>query len=271
MSNYINIKKRARTRRLVKCNCPDCNRKYVDPRTRNKHLHNKNDTNTSASFEDDLVTESSTVIEDAPTIEPSSHSFINEGFSQEGTSFLENVESKFPQLRRRVRSNNTFWEYDDQMQIDENNNNLVDKAFDQEHNYSDEDFNDNEEEDFERTVDNDENEEGSDNFENYSSPRYEFSDDTFYENYEDIDGEWMLIFILRFQTRFRLADTAVNTLINFLYRVLIKLDPNRFKKFPTSLYTARKKLRLRQNLLTFSVCPLCHKLHDINDVKSHTI
>jgi hypothetical protein len=71
--------------------------------------------------------------------------------------------------------------------------------------------------------------------------------------------------------RFRLADTAVDTLINFLYHVLIKLDPNRFENFPSSLYTARKKLRLRQNLLTFSVCPSCHKLHDINDVKNHTI
>ncbi|GET49829.1 uncharacterized protein LOC114575495 [Rhizophagus irregularis DAOM 181602=DAOM 197198] len=41
--------------------------------------------------------------------------------------------------------------------------------------------------------------------------------------------------------------------------------------FPTSLYTARKKLGLKHQFVKFSVCPLCHKLHNIDEVKQHTI
>ncbi|CAB5330319.1 unnamed protein product [Rhizophagus irregularis] len=41
--------------------------------------------------------------------------------------------------------------------------------------------------------------------------------------------------------------------------------------FPTSLYTARKKLGLKHQFVKFSICLSCHKLHNIDDVKQHTI
>ncbi|CAB5208053.1 unnamed protein product [Rhizophagus irregularis] len=41
--------------------------------------------------------------------------------------------------------------------------------------------------------------------------------------------------------------------------------------FPTSLYTARKKLGLKHQFVNFSVCLSCYKLHNIDDVKQHTI
>ncbi|GES88608.1 hypothetical protein RCL_jg24019.t1 [Rhizophagus clarus] len=58
----------------------------------------------------------------------------------------------------------------------------------------------NEDEDFERTIGNNEDDEDSNNFENYSSPHYELSDDTFNKNYKNwqYTDNWMLIFILRF-------------------------------------------------------------------------
>ncbi|CAB4375945.1 unnamed protein product [Rhizophagus irregularis] len=48
-------------------------------------------------------------------------------------------------------------------------------------------------------------------------------------------------------------------------------DDGNDNDFPTSLYTARKKLGLKHQFVKFSVCPSCHKLHNIDDVKQHTI
>src|SRR3984957_15950812 len=136
-------------------------------------------------------------------------------------------------------------------------------------NDDDDDRNDGDDED-----DGDSDDDGDDgktnNFEDYSSPSYDFPDN-FNENLQNIDDDWIIIFILRFQTRFRLSDTAIDTLIKFVKHVLTELDCNRFKNFPTSLHTARKKLRLKHQFVTFSVCPSCHKLHNMKDVKQHTI
>ncbi|CAB5360687.1 unnamed protein product [Rhizophagus irregularis] len=75
----------------------------------------------------------------------------------------------------------------------------------------------------------------------------------------------------RKRSRFRLADTAIDTLIKFIKHILTNFNYDRFKDFPTSLYTARKKLGLKHQFVKFSVCPSCHKLHNIDDVKQHTI
>jgi hypothetical protein len=254
----MNIETRSRTRRLVKCDCPNCKGKYVDPRTRNKHSRRKIE---PVLFEDDLTVESSAAIEDSPIIE-ASHSFINE---EERTSFLENVRSKFPKLRKRVRKNNTRREYEMQISKDnEDNDNLDDDEDDDD---EDDDDDDNEEDDDDDNDDNEEDDdddndnedddddsdneddEGSNNFENYSPPPYEFSDDTFEENWQHIDEEWIVVFILRFQTRFRLADTAVDTLIKFLYHVLTKLN----RKFSNISIYRKKEIKIGSTI-TFILC-----------------
>src|SRR5436305_11121342 len=68
-----------------------------------------------------------------------------------------------------------------------------------------------------------------------------------------------------------LLDTAIDTLIKFVKHILTKLDNDRFKNFPSSLYTARKKLGLNHQFVTFFICPSYHKLHNIEDVKQHII
>ncbi|CAG8735586.1 15955_t:CDS:1, partial [Funneliformis caledonium] len=104
----------------------------------------------------------------------------------------------------------------------------------------------------------------------YSPPDFDFPDS--FDDLQNIDKEWIIIFILRFQTRFRLSDTATDTLIKFVKHVLTELDHNdQFKDFLTSLYTTRKKLGLKYQFITFSVCPSYHKLYNINDVEQHTI
>ena len=46
---------------------------------------------------------------------------------------------------------------------------------------------------------------------------------------QNIDEDWIIVFILRFQTRFRLSDTAIDTLIKFVKHVLKILDCKQFK------------------------------------------
>ncbi|CAG8759381.1 11387_t:CDS:2, partial [Funneliformis caledonium] len=70
---------------------------------------------------------------------------------------------------------------------------------------------------------------------------------------------------------FRLPDIAIDMLIKFVKHILTELDHEQFKNFSTSLYTIRKKLGLKHQFVTFFVCSSCHKLHNIDDVKQHTI
>ncbi|CAG8713387.1 11921_t:CDS:2, partial [Funneliformis caledonium] len=100
-------------------------------------------------------------------------------------------------------------------------------------------------------------------------PNYDFPEN--FNDLQNIDEDWIIVFILRFQTRFRLPDIAIDTLIKFIKHVLTELDHEQFKNFPTSLYTTRKKLKLKHQFVTFSVCSSCHKLHNIDDVEQHTI
>ncbi|CAG8597269.1 4912_t:CDS:2 [Funneliformis caledonium] len=113
-------------------------------------------------------------------------------------------------------------------------------------------------------------EESSIELQDYSPPGFDFPDS--FDDLQNIDKEWIIIFILRFQTRFCLSDTVTDILIKFVKHVLIELDHNdQFKDFPTSLYTTRKKLGLKHQFIMFSVCPSCHKLYNVNDVEQYTI
>ncbi|CAB4385968.1 unnamed protein product [Rhizophagus irregularis] len=203
--------RRIKTKTKEKCYCNKCNRKNVDPRTKQKH-------SMSLSLDD------ATTSNDPMSI---GSSFVNEEISidpQESTSSSENL-STFSSKRRKRSSDNGD--------------------------------------------DGDDNGEETNIFEDYSPPNYDFPNNI-NENLQNID-DWIIVFVLRYQTRFRLADTAIDTLIKFIKHILTNFNYDRFKDFPTSLYTARKKLRLKHQFVKFSVCPLCHKLHNINDVKQHTI
>ncbi|CAB5386734.1 unnamed protein product [Rhizophagus irregularis] len=211
-------------------------------------------------------------------------SFVNEEISidpQESTSSSENL-STFSSKRRKRSRYNTYLECDTQMQNinDSDDNNDSNEETD---NYGDSD-------DVDDSDDNDDGDDGDDNddgddsdngdngddngeetniFEDYSPPNYDFPNNI-NENLQNIE-DWIIVFVLRYQTRFRLADTAIDTLIKFIKHILTNFNYDRFKDFPTSLYTARKKLGLKHQFVKFSVCPSCHKLHNIDDVKQHTI
>ncbi|CAB4378119.1 unnamed protein product [Rhizophagus irregularis] len=212
-------------------------------------------------------------------------SFVNEEISidpQESTSSSENL-STFSSKRRKRSRYNTYLERNTQMQNinDSDDNNDSNEETD---NYGDsddgDDSNDNDDgddsddnddgndsddnDDGDDSDDNDDGDDGDDNddgddsdngddgddngeetniFEDYSPSNYDFPNNI-NENLQNID-DWIIVFVLRYQTRFRLADTAIDTLIKFIKHILTNFNYDRFKDFPTSLYTARKKLGLK--------------------------
>ncbi|CAG8756000.1 13241_t:CDS:2, partial [Funneliformis caledonium] len=225
---------RSRTRHQVKCFCSKCKEIYVDLRTKNKHSINATNTSISLQDENNLI------------IESSRYSFINKEFFieyQEDVSQLDNLVILSSKMRKRNRKN-TLLEYD---------------KINQEVFSSNED----DHKEINNDIDN------INNYTNYSPPNYDFPEN--FNDLQNIDEDWIIVFILRFQTRFRLPDIAIDTLIKFVKHVLTELDHERFKNFSTSLYTTRKKLGLKHQFVTFSVCSSYHKLQNIDDVEQYTI
>ena len=60
--------------------------------------------------------------------------------------------------------------------------------------------------------------------------------------------------------RFQLSDSAINALIQFFKLVLLDVDKNRFEKFPSSAYMARKLMGFVKKSRIYAVCPDCDKL-----------
>ncbi|CAB4374871.1 unnamed protein product [Rhizophagus irregularis] len=203
-------------------------------------------------------------------------SFVNEEISidpQESTSSSENLSTFSSKRRKRSSddnndSNEETDNYGDSDDGDDSDDN--DDGDDSDDNDDGDDGDDNDDgDDSDNGNDRNDNGEETNIFEDYSPPNYDFPNNI-NENLQNID-DWIIVFVLRYQTRFRLADTAIDTLIKFIKHILTNFNYDRFKDFPTSLYTARKKLGLKYQFVKFSVCPSCHKLHNIDDVKQHTI
>ncbi|CAG8595036.1 16665_t:CDS:1 [Funneliformis caledonium] len=74
---------------------------------------------------------------------------------------------------------------------------------------------------------------------------------------------WILLWIFKYQERFRLPDIAVDSLIKFFRVVLSDTNEKRFEKFPTSAYMARKLLDIKRKLKTYVTYPECNKIYSI--------
>ena len=77
---------------------------------------------------------------------------------------------------------------------------------------------------------------------------------------------WILLWIFKYQERFRLPDVATNALIGVFSLVLKDIDLNRFKEFPSTVYMARKLLEIKKKTKTFATCTECNKLYNIEDI-----
>ncbi|RIA79087.1 hypothetical protein C1645_841558 [Glomus cerebriforme] len=79
---------------------------------------------------------------------------------------------------------------------------------------------------------------------------------------------WILLWIFKYQSRFRLPDAAINPLFSFLCQVLKDADPNRFKNFPCTSYLAKKILQIVKIAKKYAVCPECNKLYIIKKISA---
>ncbi|GET51194.1 uncharacterized protein LOC114543330 [Rhizophagus irregularis DAOM 181602=DAOM 197198] len=76
----------------------------------------------------------------------------------------------------------------------------------------------------------------------------------------------IILWVFKFQQRFRLPDIALEVLIKFLHIVLTRLDKSQFKNFPASLYLAKKMLNIFQPKMQLAVCNNCHKLYNVRNI-----
>ncbi|CAG8764577.1 9241_t:CDS:2, partial [Gigaspora rosea] len=97
----------------------------------------------------------------------------------------------------------------------------------------------------------------------YSAPDIEKEDEVF-ENIDNLDNSfgWILIWILRYQQRYRLPDTATESLVKFMHYLLTYLDNDQFNNFPESLYLARKLMGLGLHINNYTPCLACDKLYE---------
>ncbi|MBV8802715.1 MAG: hypothetical protein JO131_07115 [Gammaproteobacteria bacterium] len=86
----------------------------------------------------------------------------------------------------------------------------------------------------------------------------------------DDNYTWVILWILRYQQRYKLPNVAIDSLFKFLKAFLSMIDKNKFSSFPSSLHTAKKSLGISANIIKYAACNQCHKLYDISELSNKT-
>ncbi|CAG8849128.1 8715_t:CDS:1, partial [Racocetra persica] len=102
----------------------------------------------------------------------------------------------------------------------------------------------------------------------YSASDIENEDEEEFEHIDNLDNSfgWILIWILRYQQRYRLPDTATESLVKFIHYLLTYLDQDQFKNFSKSLYLARKLMGLGLRINNYATCSACDRLYEPSKV-----
>ncbi|PKC64471.1 hypothetical protein RhiirA1_396016 [Rhizophagus irregularis] len=244
---------RSSTRTKVNCFCDKCEGKLVDPRTQRKHASSSS----QMSIQEDIEAESSQQNTNNELYQSARFSRQQIEVSQD-TVDIEDIEeenqetddSDFNYLPREhvsryTKLSTTFTE-------------LFINDFEQsEATESDTGIDDN---------DDSANNEYSEIFENYSCPPFEPSINT--EVVNDNRILWILIWIMRFQTRFNLPETGIESLIKFMKLVLREIGGSNFDTFPGTLFLAKNVLGLKDLFHSFVPCQKCHKLYNKQELEN---
>ena len=75
-----------------------------------------------------------------------------------------------------------------------------------------------------------------------------------------------LLWIMNFRIRFNIPETVTESLIKFMKLVLTEIGGDRFNRFPSTLYLAKKSLGLKDRFHSFVSCTKCHKLYNSDEV-----
>src|SRR5205814_295357 len=89
------------------------------------------------------------------------------------------------------------------------------------------------------------------------------------ESLDDVIDSEIIVWVFKFQQRFKLSDTALEVLIKFLRIILTRFNKRQFEEFPTSLYKAKKLLKIFQLKMQLAVCTDCHKLCNATNITTY--
>lgn len=81
--------------------------------------------------------------------------------------------------------------------------------------------------------------------------------------------QWLICFLIRFQSKYYIPDAAIDALLKFLYTLFLVIG--RFSSnvagitriLPKTLYSMRNVVGYNDSFQRYVVCPRCHKLYDI--------
>jgi len=251
-------------RNKVPCDCKECNGQYVEERTRKRHIELESRLASSISgfvpflpgnTNRDKSAHSALEIGNSPIAEGSSSSNKKAEQEESLTSIDSNYESDFadfvPQKRRRQDQFREPEVNQHENPGDDESNEPIDEYECESDIPSEDDY---------MVLSDDEI-----LVEQFTAPdndsEFEYPDTNV--NFAD---SWILIWIFKYQARFRLSDVALDSLIKFFQRLLMDADQRRFKNFPSSLYTASKLLQIGNKSKTYAVCPSCNALYNTTDV-----
>lgn len=296
-----------RTRPKVHCFCKKCNGKLVDPRTKDKHELKYNDSYVNNIFNNNYqeagpsnIKPSDAVVDNVMEWDPLSE--INDPLPNITDKLTEAIEplskrdyffltkkipthesAKYQMIKKgkisdlvlenlllgNERNRNDEQVRDSEDYGDENRDSEGieddDEIKDDEEDSDSEDLEDDEEDkDFEDFEDDDEEEV------NFASTDFDDGEPNLPNISIDDNCTWIILWILRYQQRYKLSNIAIDSLFKFLRFFLLMADKNKFSSFPSSLYVAKKTLGISTNIIKYGACNKCHKLYDINEISNKT-
>ncbi|PKY31903.1 hypothetical protein RhiirB3_449739 [Rhizophagus irregularis] len=286
MSNNNNTKNsitdliKPKKKYVYPCHCVLCKGAEVDPRTQEKHTRDKilwrsddddsrrNQINAIAARKQNkphvILVEKNLTIPNA-FLSPIMSSCLVTPKNPQPDTTLDNMVNdaskfKFSYFHDLEPNNENNNEYDDniwEMEYDDDINNIDQEEESSPKNNSGGD--DNEEH---HIYDIDQEGEGL-----FASPIIN-SDEEVFElgNLDDSINTEIILWVFKFQQRYRLSDIALEALIKFLHILLIRINKSQFEGFPTSIYKAKKLLEIIQPKMCMAVCTSCHKLHSAKDI-----
>ena len=273
---------------LYKCNCVYCNGKKVDSRTQEKHtkskslwkceISRKNQENSiKAKRKKKSIT--SNVNPTKPNL-PKKRKMISPSTPPNPPDSPNNEDSINTLFLSKPKSSSCF--HDLAFDLIEDENNVDDyyyPDYSDDNNNPDDDDNipddddyhlDEEDDNFDEE---DENEDDTnwekENF--FVSPEIDGDNDEVFEmeSLDDVIDSEIIVWVFKFQQRFKLSDTALEVLIKFLRIILTRFNKRQFEEFPTSLYKAKKLLKIFQPKMQLAVCTDCHKLCNATNITTY--
>jgi hypothetical protein len=268
---------------LYICNCVRCKGAEVDSRTQEKHTYD--DSLWESRSKDSRKNQENAIMIRKKKTSSVNNTYINtetklniskkrERNSYSGTSSPDQDSPRPGPSFQHIEENITLFSSKPSCfripapTTDENNDEI--NHFGE--NYRVDNINEGEENDDVNNIDEEENDDVDEGEENddiedfFASPEIDNEGVLVVESLSDSINTEIIIWLFKFQQRFRLPDMALESLIKFFRIILMRLDKLQFENFPTSLYMAKIWLNIFQPKMQLAACTDCHKLHNIKDI-----